>query len=125
MFKLVTDQSQQTYMTSVSVEMLEENGKKKTHVFKAKFRRLTREELDALSARVAASRDMVDGDPDKIRDVDVLSDVMVGWAEVMDENGVAVEFNPDNFAALLNVHPVRPTLVNAFYASVYGSSTKN
>lgn len=116
MFQLSTNPATQTYLSTVRVEMPGDNGKKKTNEFNARFKRLSQSELDDLSKRLQEG---------EVNDAGVINEVMVGWDGVKDESGNDVEFNADNLAALLDVHPVRPTLVKAFFVSVYGAATKN
>ncbi|MBC7859196.1 MAG: hypothetical protein H7Z39_10555 [Burkholderiaceae bacterium] len=139
MFAVQTNPSIQFYWTPVNVEMLDENGKKKTFIFKAKFRRLSREELDDLSERLEKSRkaalkkaqaeaegkELEVDESDTLTDAKVIEETLIGWADVTDENGQKLEFNPDNLALLLNVNPVRPTLAKTFFATTYGAAGKN
>jgi hypothetical protein len=116
MFVLVADQSEQKYMTPVRVEFPANGGKPKVMIFKAWFRRLTQAQLDDVNERGAA-RELLDSD--------LVSEVMVGWEDVADADGNPAEFNPTNLALLLDIYPVRPTLVKAFFASIKTAAIKN
>ncbi len=114
MFQVTT--KDQTFTTDVRVEMIAENGKTKTNVFKAKFRRVNQSDLDSIHERMREKT---------LTDAGVVREILVGWQDVKDENGQELEFNDDNLAALLNVFPVQPTLVNTFFNSLTNAVRKN
>lgn len=105
-----------SYLTDIRVDMLDDNGKIKTHVFKARFKRVTQQELDRIHERLQEK---------SLNDTELLNEVTVGFEDVKDDNGNPVEFNADNFADLINTFPVRPTMVNAFFATINNSIRKN
>jgi hypothetical protein len=113
MFKIATNPS---YTAQVRVDVPTDNGKSVQKVFSATFKRLSQAELDNLSDRVSAK---------ELNDSTLIDEVMVGWDGVADENGTPLEFNDQNLAALLNVFPVRPTLIRTFYNSLNTAKTKN
>lgn len=127
MFVLSSNPEKQTFKTPVRVEIIDGNGVLKTSVFKAVFKRLSREDLDDLNARLEKSRNLEpDADPaEKLTDAQVVREVMVGFEDVTDENGNEVKFSEANLEALMNVHPVRPTIVSTFFKAVYGAAIKN
>lgn len=106
-----------TYKSKVTVDFPGDNGKTVSKVFTAIFKRLSQSELDSLSERVNAG---------ELKDNDVIREVMVGWGDdVGDESGAPLEFNEQNLVALLDLHPVRPTIVKAYYATINGAKAKN
>jgi hypothetical protein len=112
-FKIATNP---TYTAQVKVDIPSDNGKTVPKAFGAVFKRLSQSELDGVSDRLAAK---------ELTDSGLIDEVMVGWSDVQDEDGTVLEFNDKNLAALLDVFPVRPTLVKTFFASIAGAKTKN
>jgi hypothetical protein len=113
MFKIATNP---TYAAQVKVDMPGDNGKTVQKVFSATFKRLSQSDLDNLVERLN-SKDLSDSA--------LIDEVMVGWGDVQDESGTPLEFNDTNLAALLDVYPVRPTIVKTFFASIAGAKAKN
>jgi hypothetical protein len=113
MFKVAVSE---TYITPVAVDIVGDNNKSKTHVFKARFKRLKQSELESLSERLAAK---------ELTDSALIDEVMVGWQDVADAEGNPLEFNPDNLEALLEIYPTRPTIVRTFFDSHNGAKRKN
>ena len=113
MFKIAANP---TYTTKVRVNMPGDNGKTVQKVFSATFKRLSQSELDNVKERLD-SKDLTDGA--------LIDEVMVGWGDVADENGTALEFNEQNLAALLDVFPVRPTIVKTFFDTLHAAKAKN
>jgi len=113
MFKIAANP---TYKTKVTVDILGDNGKTTPTVFTAIFKRQSQSELDNMTDRLNAK---------ELLDRDLISEVMVGWGDVADAAGTPLEFNDENLDALLDVHPVRPTIVKAYFASLNGAKAKN
>ncbi|WP_136414830.1 phage tail assembly chaperone [Herbaspirillum sp. ST 5-3] len=113
MFKIAVNP---TYTAEVKVDVPTDNGKTVQRVFEAKFKRPTQTELDSIYKRIKDS---------ELSDAGLIDEVMVGWSAVADEEGTALEFNPANLAALLEIHPTRPTIVQTFFSTVHGAKRKN
>jgi hypothetical protein len=113
MFKIATNP---TYTTVVKVDMLADKGKTVQNVFSAIFKRLSQSELDNVMERLGSK---------ELSDSGLIEEIMVGWDGVTDESGEPLEFNDTNLAALLDVFPVRPTLVKTFFTSIAGAKAKN
>lgn len=115
MFKVTTKPENQSYLWPVKVDLPTETGVQ-TVSFKARFKRVSQEELDDF-------RDRLEGDD--FTDRELVHEVMCGWEGVTDEEGATLDFNPDNLNALLNMYPTRPTIVKTFYDSIKGAKRKN
>lgn len=113
MFTLATSQ---TYLTPVKVDMYDESGKLKTHVFKARFRRVDQKELDDINDRLMNKT---------LSDNELLKQVTVGFEDVLDEKGNRIEFSDEAFDQLLNIFPVRPTMVTTFFNTIGNAIRKN
>jgi hypothetical protein len=112
-----------TYFTPVIVDVPDGTGKGTKHTFKVQFKRLTQPELIEVFRRVDPLK-LNEGE-ELLRDRELLEDVMVGWEGVQDTNGNDVEFNQENMAALLDIYPVQPTIVSAFFDSIKTGKRKN
>ena len=108
--------SNPTYKAQVKVELPSDNGKTVSKMFQAIFKRMSQSELDNISERLSAK---------ELTDAALIDEVMVGWEDVQDEDGNVLEFNDKNLATLLDVFPVRPTIVKTFFATINTAKTKN
>lgn len=106
----------QTYTADVRVEMPGDKGKAKVQVFVARFKRVTQDELDDIHVRLQEGG---------LKDAALIREVMVGWEKVADEDGREMEFNDDNLTRVLDVFPVRPTVVQTFFATINAAVRKN
>ncbi|MFZ6644419.1 phage tail assembly chaperone [Undibacterium sp. TJN25] len=105
-----------TFTVPVRVDIIGDNNKTKTSIFKAKFLRLEQNEMDEM-------RDAIN---DKtMTDQQVVDKVLVGWEDVTDAAGQPVEFTPDNLTALLAIFPTRHSIVRTYFDTVSGSKRKN
>ena len=89
----------------VHVEISGDGGKRQTHTFDATFKRLSREEFQAM---------MKAAQEGSLEDASVAADVLLGWKGVQDEHGGDLPFSEENRDALLNVWPVLPAVMSAF-----------
>lgn len=105
MFKLDLSPS---FKAAVRFEVQSAAGTREVHEFIADFKRLTADELDALGTQAQT---------DTMSDRAVAAQLLVGWAGVTDRHGNALDFTPDNAAAVLNVAGVAPAVVTAFRAA--------
>ena len=87
-----------TFKAPVKVFMPNDNGGHTESTFKATFRLIDIDELTSLR---------------ELKPAEVLRKVMVGFDELIDEDKNKVEFNEDNFSALLLI----PQAVSAAYRS--------
>jgi hypothetical protein len=113
----------QTYPTPVIVDVPDGKGGSVKQKFTVIFKRLPQSELDELHRLL--NRDKLQEGETLLSDDEVLDRVVAGWQDVLGENDQQLEFNPENFAALKDVFPARPTLVTAFFDSIKTAKRKN
>lgn len=119
-----------TYSTPIVVEMPGDNGKIDKVTFTAIFRRLNIAEIETIHKRLASKVDGTEGVDDQklqeLNDDELVRDVMVGWGkDVLGDDGQPLDFNDANFTALLNIFPVRPTIVRRFFETIANARAKN
>lgn len=113
----------ETYFTPVEADVPDGTGKGVKHKFAVEFKRLSQTQLTEVFRRLDRTR-LLDGE-EQLGDRELLDDVMVGWRGVQDVNSNDVEFTAENMAALLEIHPVQPTIVRAFFDSIKTDKRKN
>lgn len=106
-----------SYTLPVTANLPSDDGKTTPVKFTLKVKRLTQQEIESVHERIK------DG---TLNDEKLCKEVIVGWgADVQDENKEPLLFNDDNLQELLSIYPVRPTVVNAFFASLDKAKAKN
>ena len=55
-----------------------------------------------------------------LKDEDFISDYLIGWKGLDDDNGDAVEFNVDNLAEVINVREYRAAIVQGLMSVIAG-----
>jgi len=113
MFKVATSPA---YFVNVNVPMMMEDGSRGMVKFKAKFKRLDKDELKAFGKK------LIDNE---MTDEQIIEEFMVGWEGVADEEGRPLEFNIANRDKVMAIHPTQPTTVKAFLDSVTDARVKN
>lgn len=102
MFRLGQPES---FWYPVRVEMLDAEGVRRTHEFRARFRRYGRAEFERLLERVRAG---------ETNDLALAREVLLDWKDVRDEDGNELPFGPEARERLLDLWPVLPAVVAAF-----------
>jgi len=105
-----------TYKYPVNLELVDADGRPVKRSFEASFARLDQTEIDELLDGARAG---------EVKDLQICERVLVGWSGIQDGDGNAIEFSPEARARLLNVHPVRPSVVVAWMESLNGAKRKN
>lgn len=108
MFKLCVSH---TYDWPVDVKV-PDGGQYKTETFTARFKVIPQDRWDELVAGQNV-------------DAAVVKDVLVGWADIADEQGQPLPFDGSSLEQVLGVPYVRTALVQAYMASLAGAREKN
>lgn len=106
-----------TFGARVNVEVLNEKGILEKSQFLASFTRYTVDELEALKARW-----IVEGANDPIW---IAREVLVGWKEMVADDGTVAEFNEENKAFLLSIPPAAAAVQQAFWDNIVTARAKN
>jgi len=90
--------------------------------FDAQFKRLPQTRINEIQDQVRAKQ----SDPTvEITDQSVADEVLVGWANVLDEDGEEVLFTAKAKDELLDIPAVASGIVVAYFESVTGNKAKN
>jgi hypothetical protein len=104
------------YYYPVTVEVVEDRGKRVKHTFDAQFVRLPQSEIDEMFSPQREQR---------ITDSEVVDRVVVGWRGVKDQDDVDIPFSMEALADLLDVYGVRSAIVRAWMESLEQARQKN
>jgi hypothetical protein len=99
-----------TFTVVVKVDTPNEKGGFDRSDFKAKFKRVTTDEMDELRTKLQR---------------DVMREVLVGWDGLVDDAGQAVDFTSEHVDALLNIPPALAALADAFWNNIVKAREKN
>lgn len=89
----------------VRVEIIDDDGVRRPHEFRALFRRYGRSDFERLMRMVREG---------EITDDALARDVLLGWQGVQDETGAEVPFSVEARERLLDLWPVLPAIIQAF-----------
>lgn len=105
-----------TYWYPVTVEIPVDGGKFAKSTFDAQLKRLARTEVMEIMRRIR------DGET---TDAEVACAVLVGWRGVCDRDGNEIPFSEGARDQLLDVHPVCPSVIQAWAESLRGGKKGN
>lgn len=117
-----------TYTWPVTFKLPIDGGKYEKQTFEAEFKRLPQARLNEIQEQVQArGRASEKGEPleDAINDQTVADEVLVGWNNVLDEDGDQVPYTESGKQQLLEVPALASSIIVAFFESVTGQKAKN
>lgn len=104
------------YAYPVTLDIRDDKGRVKKEQFTARFKRLPQAELDELMDKAKNQ---------EITDAELAATVLSGWDGIADEDGNAIPFNDATRDQVLDVFPVRPSVIAAWFESLTGAKRKN
>lgn len=93
----------ESFWYPITVKILDENGNEVPYEFKARFRRLPREEL------LTKIQNM--------KDLELMRENLIGWSGVVDEAENPLPFTEENKELVFSLWPVLPTMARTFVES--------
>ena len=105
-----------SYKWPVRVEIPSDLGKHTVQTFNGEFKRVTQTRIKEIAEQI---------DNNSITEIDLVSEIMVGWDSVNDEDGNPLQFTKPNLNKLLDVPMVAGAIAKAFFDSIAGARRKN
>jgi len=105
-----------SYKWPVKAKVPSGNGKHSVQTFNGEFKRITQ-------TRIIEMGDQIE--KNKITDIELVSEVLIGWDSVEDDDGNPVDFNKANLRKLLDIPTVATAIAQSFFESISGAKRKN
>lgn len=105
-----------TYDYKVEMSIPNEKGTPNKSNFTATFNRLKQSELDDLIERSKNG---------ELEDQELIDLVLIDWKGIKDVDGNEIPCNEETRDIVLDVFPVRPSIVTGFFESLSGAKRKN
>lgn len=99
-----------TYKVKVKVQTPNDNNGFDTSDFTAEFKRVGMQELEQLK---------------ELAQREVIQKVLVGYADLLDEENKPVDYNELNVSVLLDIPQAQLALTEAFWSSIFKAKEKN
>lgn len=105
-----------SYSWPVTFELPVDGGRREKQTFDAQFKRMPQKWIRDIAKKI---------DADKVTDLDVAGEVVVGWSGVTDDDGKDIPFSQKALDQLLDVPTLASAIVVAYFSSVTGVKEKN
>lgn len=105
-----------TYSWPVTFEVPTDGGRHERQTFDGEFKRLPQSRIRELGKQIEAN---------ETTDVEVASEVLVGWKGITDDNGKEVPFSQKALEQLMEVPLLATQVVAAYFQSLSGAKRKN
>lgn len=112
----VLKQSGSTYFWPVRIDVPADGGRFKRETFEVEFESIAQSELEKLTQQAAE---------ETIKNIDFARRVVVGWREIIDDEGNEMPFSTSSFEQILDVPMVAGAIASAYFESVAGRQAKN
>jgi hypothetical protein len=106
-----------SYKWPVSLVIPVDGGKRETHVFDACFKRLPQSRIDEIR-QLAIAIERGRADEDEANERQMVSEIMVGWDGVVDDDGEAVAFSVSGLTEMLEIPTVANQILREFFNSL-------
>lgn len=111
-------QQTSSYTWPVSLELPTNGGKKDKSKFTAEFARLPQSKINEIAKRAKAAEYGNASDEEVIDDKTAAKEILVGWAEVVDDDGEEVDFTLANLELLLEIPTAAGQLIAQWLESM-------
>jgi hypothetical protein len=105
-----------SYSWPVTFDIPVDGGRHEAQTFDAQFKRMPQKWIRDIAKKI---------DADKVTDLDVAKEVVVGWSGVTDESGKEVPFSQKALDQLLDVPTLAASVVLSYFGSIAGAKQKN
>jgi len=117
-----------SYVWPVTVRLPISGGKFEKQTFDAEFKRLPQARINKIQIEVQArikSSERNETADDSISDQSIADEILIGWANVLDEDGDEVPFSESMKQQLLDIPTMATAIIVAYFDSLTGTKTKN
>tara|TARA_R100001443_G_scaffold62527_1_gene72440 strand:- start:967 stop:1311 length:345 start_codon:yes stop_codon:yes gene_type:complete len=105
-----------TYRWPVQIDIPVDGGKHERHTFDAEFKRVTQSRIREMGEQI---------ENNEITDADLVTEVLLGWDGINDEDGNAIKFSQKSLADLVDIPMLATSISKSFFDSLAGAKRKN
>ena len=105
-----------SYKWPVSHDMPVDGGKHARYTFDAEFKRITQ-------SRIREMGELIENN--EITEADLVSEVLLGWEGINDEDGNAIKYSQKALSLVIDVPMLATSISKAFFDSIAGAKRKN
>ena len=105
-----------TYIWPIQVDTPVDGGRHHRSTFDGEFRRVSQSRIREMGEQVENG---------EITDADLVSEVLVGWDGIDDDDGNPVKFSQSSLQQLVDVPMVATAIATAYFDSLSGAKRKN
>lgn len=106
-----------SYKWPVALVIPVDGGKRETHTFDACFNRLPQSRIDEIR-QLAIAIERGRADEEEANERQMVSEILVGWDGVVDDDGEAVVFSVAGLAEMLEIPTVANQILREFFNSL-------
>jgi len=107
-----------SYTWPVSLELPTNGGKKVKSKFTAEYARLPQSRINEIAKLAKAAEYGKTSDEEELDDKTAAKEILVGWSEVVDDDGEEVDFTPANLELLLEIPTAAGQLIAQWLESM-------
>jgi hypothetical protein len=114
-----------TYIWPITLVLPVDGGKRQKHTFDGELRRLPQSRISEIIKLAQLQERGALADDEELRDQDAAKEVLVGWANIVDDEGEDVPFSDSKLNELLEIPTVAGQIVRAWFDSLEVAKQKN
>jgi hypothetical protein len=113
-----------TYFWPITYRQPTTGGRREKQEFQAEFKRLPQSRLAKIQELAQKTIDKK-ADADEISDVQVADEILVGWTDIVDDDGEQIQFNKAAKAQLLELPMMAACIIETYFTSLVEEKRKN
>ena len=114
-----------TYIWPITLVLPVDGGKRQKHTFDGELRRLPQSRISEIIKLAQLQERGALADDEELKDQDAAKEVLVGWANIVDDEGEDVPFSDSKLNELLEIPTVAGQIVRAWFDSLEVAKQKN
>ena len=114
-----------TYTWPITLVLPVDGGRREKHTFDGEFKRLPQTRINEIVRQARAMERGRLNEDEVLEDQDAASEILVGWSNVVDDDGNEIPFSTKSLDQLLEIPTVAGQIVRAWFESLEVAKRKN
>lgn len=114
-----------TYTWPITLVLPVDGGRREKHTFDGEFKRLPQTRINEIVRQARAMERGRLNEDEVLEDQDAASEILVGWSNVVDDDGNEIPFSTKSLDQLLEIPTVAGQIVRSWFESLEVAKRKN
>lgn len=118
-------QQSESYSWPITIILPVDGGRREKHTFEGEFKRLPQTRINEIVRQARAMERGRLSEDEVLEDQDAATEILIGWSNVVDDEGNEIPFSAKALAQLLEIPTVAGQIVKVWFESLEVAKRKN